>query len=111
MSADYETVINQFGEFGVTDATVIYPASPIRAKVNSAWMEWRLTVYLQPCYRGQTDVDYRRAAFELSERAIAFAREHYRLVSAPEFSMTGHLQFDGEINCIDARLDLEFTEK
>ena len=112
MSVSYETVIEQFGKFGHVDGTLVYPASPIRAKINPEVILWRLTIYLQPRdVQDATDTGYRRAAYELSEKAIAFTREHYRLVHAPEFRVTGVLQLDGEIAYIDARLELEFMEK
>ena len=103
----YETIMGQFDKFGFVD---IVMRSPLGA--GSSRIRWELIICLQaPEEKGQTDSDYRRAAFELSEQAIAFARSKYHLVSAPRYSTTGELQVNGDICLIDARLELEFIEQ
>ena len=109
----YETVIGQFDKFGVVDVVMRTPRPPLGYTGDLRWVEWDLTIYLQPQeVKGQTDTDYRRAAFELSEQAIDLARREYRLMSAPRYSTTGDLDGYGQvIRLIEARLELEFMEK
>ena len=109
----YETVMEQFGKFGVVDVVMRTPTPPRGHKGDPVWVEWDLTIYLRPSdIKCDTDADYRRAAFELSEQVIEFARSKYQLLSAPRYSTTGQLLHYGrDIGLIEARLELEFMEK
>ena len=109
----YETVLGQFGKFGMVDVVMRTPTPPRVYKGDPVWVEWDLTIYLQTRgEKGQTDSGRRRALFELSEQAIDLARSEYQLVSAPRYSITGRLiHYGQDIGLEEARLELEFREK
>ena len=109
----YVTLMEQFGKFGMVDVVMRTPTPPRGYKGDPPWVEWDLTIYLQaPEKKDWTDVDYRRALFELSEQAIDLARSEYQLISAPQYNTAGQLiHYGRDIGLIEARLDLEFREK
>ena len=109
---DHESIKQDFGEFGPIDA--VFRCPRFIGKVPENWLlSCELTIYLSPhgLARDATDADWRRAAFELSEQAIAIARKKYRLERAPDLQITGDMDIHGEIQYIRATLNVMFMEK
>ncbi len=113
MKLDYETLASQYSRFGYADFVMAYPATLGQVDTESARITCRMLLTLAPqgIPADSTDSSLRRAAFELSEQAIAFTHENYCIIRAPEFRVTGELSMDGQICYIDAQLSLEFTER